>query len=165
MDSEKKRLERSAIQLFIELYNQKYPVDLRLLYLQEKPDAILQFQDGSKLGMEITHLYYDAEEAKMLFGQSDQLVHGPENVMHLLDKLNAMIRQKCCKREGYTSDFPVSLLIRNTSSVFGMDDFIRHLKKIEVPQNGFDGIWLLSRNGRSEWFLMSISEEKKYEKE
>ncbi len=154
---EKKSLERAAIELFIAIYNANNERQYRLLYQQERPDAVLEDKLlRSKLGMEITHLFYDAEEAKMLLGRSMQSIHDPESLENLIAGLNHLIAVKEEKRNGYSKAYPVSLLIRNVSPVFGMSDILGIRDRIVRPKAEFEDVWLLSRDAANEWLLLNL---------
>ncbi|WP_248929691.1 hypothetical protein [Paenibacillus hamazuiensis] len=154
---EKRTLERAAIRLFVNLYNLRSRPKLRLLYQQEKPDAVLEDEKRRKLGMEITHLFYDQQEAMMLMGRfSGQ--HAPESMEHLVGRLNELIRRKEEKKKSYMPDFPISLLIRNTSPVFGLTEFMKSRELIYEPKGVFQDIWFLTHDGSADWFLLHLNE-------
>lgn len=154
--NEKLALEKTAIQLFIQIYNQNHLDKLRLLYQQEQPDAVLQINEQDKLGLEITHLFYDELEAKILLGRSDQDPYVQETLDHLIEELNMLIRRKENKMDNYSKNYPIALLIRNASLLFGMSDILSCRNRIYKPQNLFTQIWLLSRDGYSDWLLKDL---------
>lgn len=153
---EKKQLERQAIKLFMQLYNANYPIPYRLLYMHDKPDAVLEDLNQGKLGMEITHLFYDYEEAKRLLGRADGGAQGGQSLDTLIRELNQLIETKVEKKRNYAQTYPVSLLIRNTSETFGMSDILRVKDKIRHSKETFVDLWLLSRDGEDEWFMYNL---------
>jgi hypothetical protein len=155
-NKEKRALERAAVHHFLRIYNQNHEIRYRLLYQHDKPDAVLQDSKQRKLGLEITHLFYDAEEAKMLLGRSNRTAHGPETLDNWLAELNGLIRKKEEKRHGYESSYPISLLIRNASPVFGMSDLLNAKDGVYRPSNLFQQIWFLSRDGSADWLLIDL---------
>lgn len=156
---EKKRLEREAIDLFVGLYNQTADNRLRLLYQQEKPDAVLMDTRGNKLGLEITHLFYSEQEARQLFQQEHRsIIFCVESIDTLIDSLNQLVLRKEAKSAGYSSDYPLALLIRNLSPSFGWSDFNQAWEKIKTPTAAFTEIWLLTRDrpAKEQWYLKAL---------
>ncbi|MCU6711430.1 hypothetical protein M6D81_22295 [Paenibacillus sp. J5C_2022] len=154
----KKELEREAVDLFISLYNETADNRLRLLYQQEKPDAVLMDSRGNKLGLEITHLFYSEQEARQLFLREHRSMICIESIDHLIESLNQLILRKEAKSAGYSSDYPLALLIRNLSPNFGWSDFNQAWDKIAVPSAAFTEIWLLTRDepATEQWYLKSL---------
>lgn len=157
----KRDWERQAIRLFIELHNRtcRRP-GYRLLYQQEKPDAVLEEKTlfRHKLGVEITHLFYSQDEAMRVLGHGQPpRERGPESFNHLLGELNLLIRKKIGKRSSYSMAYPIALLVRNASPGFGMADFLARRSEVEMPPEGtFTHIWFLSRDGGEEWKLLEL---------
>jgi hypothetical protein len=156
-NQEKHALERAAVKIFIRLYNCNQPVKLRLLYQRERPDAVLQDSLHRKLGAEITHLFYDAEEAKMLLGRSNVNVQGQESLEILLHELNARIKRKEIKIDSYSTDYPIMLIIRNASAIFGMSDILKCKHLIHKPVGKYTNIWFISRDSSDEWLMKDLN--------
>lgn len=152
----KKKLEREAIHGFISIYNVNHPIPLRLLYLQEKPDAVLEDTQRRKLGMEITHLYYNQAEAQLLLNGEDTGQAAEPSLLHWVAALNERIYVKEQKKRDYSQAYPVSLLIRNVSPLFGMSDVLRVKDSIRKPKETFVDVWLLSKDGSDEWLLYNL---------
>jgi hypothetical protein len=158
-DLEKKALERSAVHLFIDIFNGNHAKKYRLLYLQEKPDAVLEDDRLGKLGLEITHLFYNKEEAMTVLGKSSEESGRHVQLLNvLIQELNERIAVKERKKSGYCEDYPVSLLIRNASSLYGMSDILQVKERIRKPKGIFEDIWFLSRDGADEWLLFNLDE-------
>jgi len=159
--STKKKLEREAVDLFVRLYNSTADNRLRLLYQQEKPDAVLMDSRGNKLGLEITHLFYSEQEARQLFQRDHRSIICVESIDTLIESLNQLVLRKEAKSTGYSSDYPLALLIRNLSPSFGWSDFNRAWDKIAAPSGAFTEIWLLTKDHSSneQWHLKSLRSE------
>ncbi len=158
----KKALEREAIQLFVRLYNRQHSRQYRLLYLQERPDAVLEDRAGAKLGMEITHLYCSEEEARELMGHagSEKSVLAACTFDVLLRALNERVRRKQEKRKAYQDGYPISLLIRSMQPLFRTEHFLEAKDKLYAPdaEGGFETIWLLTRGQDGEWQLLALNQ-------
>lgn len=157
-DKEKHDLEKAAVNWFLPQYNilkgEIYSVDW-----QERPDAVLKYSDGRKLGIEITHLYYDQEESRYIFGRSNKKQLGTQCFINLLNKLNDELEKKAKKSFEYECDFPISLLIRSASDIFIAPDFKRAKSSIIIPKNAFKEIWLLAQAEESfsrSWELIHL---------
>jgi len=157
----KKKLEREAVDLFVRLYNSTAGNRLRLLYQQEKPDAVLMDSRGNKLGLEITHLFYSQQEARQLFQREHRsiiCIESIESIDTLIESLNQLVLRKEAKSTGYSSDYPLALLIRNLSPSFGWSDFNLAWDKIAAPSGAFTEIWLLTKDhaATEQWHLKSL---------
>ncbi|WP_338552447.1 hypothetical protein [Paenibacillus sp. KS-LC4] len=155
---EKRELERTAVRIFIHLYNQNYESKLRLLYQRERPDAVLQHRNHHIIGVEITHLFYDSEEAKRLLGRSKSPNLNLEVVEMLIAELNKRIQTKEMKINNYATAYPIALIIRNASPAFGMSDILRAKELIYKPQGRFTHVWFLSRDGSDEWLMKDLQQ-------
>lgn len=153
---EKKALEREAIRVFLQLYNMRSEPKYRLLYQQEKPDAVLESRHRRQLGLEITHLFYDAHEAMQALGRTDEPRREPETIDTWLGELNERIRTKEEKFAAYSHKYPLSLLIRNASPQFGLAEVRSYRDRIAKPQGLFDNIWFLSRDGGPDWQVLEL---------
>lgn len=154
---EKKNLEKQAIMIFLSLFNIEIKSNYRVIAIQECPDALIENGDGNILGLEVTHLFYDFLEAKIVLGKIRSKARRPEEFTILLNGLNELLKKKVNKLSNYKNENPCLLLIRNTSLVFGMNDFIDNREKIEIPKNNFQSIWLVSRgNHLKRWYLLRL---------
>lgn len=159
-DTEKRRLEREAVKLFISLYNDRCEGRVRLLYQRERPDAVLEdTRSRGKIGVEITHLYFNECEAKQLLGRSNQEDCGPESFDQLLVELNGRIVRKESKFASVALEYPISLLIRNASPMYGLSQFIANADRMARSHHIFQAIWLLTRDGAAQWHLYRLPEE------
>lgn len=156
----KRAWEREAILLFIREYNRlDNEPGYRLLFQQERPDAVLEEKGAlrRKLGVEITHLFASQQEAMDVFNRR---IPAPRQegvtIDHLLKELNQLISKKVGKRSAYSMSYPIALLIRNASPDFGMSDFLPRLTEVDLPTGVFTHIWFLSRDGSVEWKLAEL---------
>ncbi|HEY0828343.1 MAG TPA: hypothetical protein VGE40_09630 [Bacilli bacterium] len=154
----KLQLERDAARLFISIYNQTNINRFRLLYQQEKPDAVLQDSRGHKLGVEITHLFYNESEARQLLKVPPQSFVCIETFDNLVEALNQLILRKEAKSQGYNHNYPLALLIRSLSNNFGWSDFNYAWDKVLKPSSAFTEIWFLARErtDNGQWYLKSL---------
>lgn len=141
---EKWLLEEGAGLDLIEALNLKYGLSFEISEHNDRPDIVIE--DPAKairIGVEVTHLFYDTEEARRIFGRSETNEHPPENIEECLRRLNASLLQKAEKSQGYDHESPLALLVRVVSRVFKEKDFHANLSKIIVPASDFQYIWLL----------------------
>lgn len=82
-DDEKSALEEAAVGIFVDLYNLNREDHLEVIERRERPDYILKSIKDGLVALEVTHLFYDADEAKMLFGRSAEEMHGLEKFSKL----------------------------------------------------------------------------------
>ncbi|MFX4263524.1 hypothetical protein ACOBQJ_15165 [Pelotomaculum propionicicum] len=151
---EKWLLEQAAAEHFVAALNKLYATSYRVIEHSDKPDVIIRdLASGDTIGIEVTHLFYNGDEAKELLGKSDESNSRPDNdivVIELIEKLNDLLEQKAQKARGYNHNHKLSLLVRVASPVFGTDDFDRFEHYIRVPISDYRHIWLLFFNAKSE---------------
>jgi hypothetical protein len=155
-NEEKHRLETAAIDLFINISREGRCIDYHVADKQECPDFVLEDEQGNKIGVEVTHIFYDSEEAKMLLGRSDKKIHGLENFDTFIEELNKAFKKKGEKGNNYKSEYPLSLLIRNASPLWGLEDIEHSLDKLHVPTDVYQEVWMLTRDNSSNWYLVKI---------
>ncbi len=143
-ENEKHALEREAIEWFLGHYNEVTPKQYHLVSQQERPDALLADEQGNEFGVEIAHLYYDDQEAKMLLGRCTGCFHGEENLEHLVEKLNMLLKKKYKVGKAFDRPYPVALLIRSASPIFSGHDFELIKDKLKLPRGVYTEVWMLA---------------------
>lgn len=158
-NDEKAALERAAMQQFLHIYNRNHTPLLSIWKRQERPDYVLKNAEHEYLGVEITHLFYNHIEARMLLGrQLERDQAGIGRFEAYIRVMNNLLKQKEEKLGGYNQPFPVSLLMRNASPGFGMSDMIRYRNMVYRP-TGMQHVWFLSRERyQQEWLLTNLLE-------
>ncbi|BFT75520.1 hypothetical protein [Paenibacillus sp. P36] len=155
-EEEKKALEQAAIDIFLELFNINNPIALRMVRQQEKPDALLEDANNEQIGLEVTHLFYDLEEARRMMSRSELTKPGAEVLDNFIKVINDRIVSKEQKLQDYSHDYPCMLLIRNVSLLFGMSDVLSFKHKLVPPSGRFTQVWLLSRDFTPDWLLINL---------
>lgn len=140
---EKWALEREAAELFVESQNQSDGTNLVLEKHSDKPDFIARDDFGRTVGIEITHLFYDDDEARLLLGRTMSPHLPEEDAREIIEVLNRRLAQKEEKARKYKFDHSMILVIRVASPVFDKATFDEFQTLIKVPQSVFDQIWLL----------------------
>ncbi len=155
-DEEKWLLEQNAAEYLVEALNRQLGTDFRVVLHADRPDIVIEDVDtGQQIGVEVAHLFYDAEEARIFLGRSASDHHPAEDLATYLERLNKLLSQKADKARGYSHKDELALLIRVVSAVFGMSDFNRCEQLIQVPQSRYKFIWLLFYNWDSgKWDLI-----------
>ncbi len=145
--NEKKKLEELAGKYFLNSYNELKKSDFIIKAQREKPDLeIIDKNTHTTLGVEITHLYYGTEEAKILFGRTDQSMSSIMKPGHLIENLNNLLKEKANQVKNYDFPHKILLVIRVASRIFDKSDFDTKEKDIIVPSTIFSEIWLLPRD-------------------
>ena len=141
---EKWLIEESAAQALVEILNLQQGMKYEIVEHTDRPDIVLEnLLDGTRLGVEVTHLFYDSDEARFILGRSHEQVHPPEYIEEYIRRLNALLQQKSEKAKGYSHEYPLALLIRVVSPLFHMLNFKAYESRIVVPSSDFKIIWLL----------------------
>ncbi|MEW6178806.1 MAG: hypothetical protein AB1522_02650 [Chloroflexota bacterium] len=147
---EKKRLEAAVVEEFLPQFNEITHSTYSLLEIEghERPDALLEDSTGTRLGLEITHVYHDDQEAKILLGRSHTEFSGLQSFNGLLDVLQSRIRKKQKDANSYPCPYPLLLLVRVVSPVFTWRDFQDALRngRIQLQPSAFKEVWLLARD-------------------
>lgn len=143
--NENQDLELAACNYFIGAYNAIHHANLEFIEHRDKPDCVLRDAvTGEQVGVEVTHLYYDAKEAKMVLGRLPKQVHGVMTISQLIEKLNADMAEKINRAAKYNFEGKLVLLVRVASPIFDKQDFEMYEDEIDVPElNTFAEIWLL----------------------
>jgi len=145
--NEKKKLEELAGKYFLNSYNELRKANFEIKIQREKPDLeIIDKNTNITLGIEITHLYYGTEEAKILFDRTTQSMSSIMEPGHLIENLNELLAEKAKQVKKYEFPHKILLVIRVASRIFDKSDFDRVEKDIIVPPNIFSEIWLLPRD-------------------
>lgn len=147
---EKLKLEHEAARIFMRLYQHRFGIKMRHIWHNEpaRPDVSCYY-DGSKLDLEIAHLYGSEVEAMHILGRAISaethrelmalLRTPPEH--RLLTALNRIISSKAQKH--YQSD-NVWLVIRNANPLWTRQDMLSHCDKLHLPKSHpFNEIWLV----------------------
>lgn len=165
--SEKRAIERSTAEGFLELYNQRFGTDYEIVDMPAPPDPDVLCADtrGKRLNLEVTNTEDQPEDIKAFLGRSDHLsiealrarnlrrdppqfrafTESPDGRPTVVDQLVARLAAKM--QNDYGRD--VALVVRDTSPI-GWDwdqalDLIRD--RINLSTCSFDrGVWLLSRS-------------------
>jgi len=153
---EKWLMEQTAAEHFVAALNDLYATSYRILEHSDKPDIVIgDINTGRKIGIEVTHLFYNSEEAKALLGKSGNSPNGPEDIRSFIYRLNQLMEQKAQKAKGYNHQSELSLLIRVVSPVFSKDYFDKFERLIKVPRPEYNHIWLLFFNFENQkWDLI-----------
>ncbi len=155
-EDEKWLLEQNAAEFFVKALNDKLGTSYVVVLHGDRPDIVIEdINTHHRLGVEVTHLFYDAEEARMLLGRSDPRYKEAENMESYIHRLNHLLAQKAEKAKGYTNYGELALLVRVASPVFGLEDFNNYQILIQVPQCQYKYIWLLFYNfADKKWNLL-----------
>lgn len=152
MKNEKPELEVAACNYFLQSYNSFLKTNFSLIDHDDKPDIIIKDNNsGEVIGLEVTHLFYDTNEAKILLGRSLNIIHDPMNMYTLVQRLNDLLQKKTEAALKYSFAKRMFLLVRVASPIFFLSDFEIYEDEINIPMfNPFDQIWLLLFNDQSQ---------------
>lgn len=143
MREEKARLERAAMRMFLRalrLYNGR---ELHIYEQRERPDFTVVDGWRRPIGVEITHLYHNEEEARYLNGGATG-IHPITSDGELVAALNSSLANKALLSFGYEApDEGLMLLIRVPSPAVQKTTIIHHLPQIVLPPSAFKEIWML----------------------
>jgi hypothetical protein len=141
-------LEHGAVHRFLYLYNRRGAMAYRVLRLQDRPDAVLEGDDGSLVGVEVTHLYVDRREAAAFGAHVQTVPGGAPDIAALVQELNRLLAKKAAQARAYRFPHPMVLVVRCASRAFTGGDFEAVKTSISVPQGAFHEAWLLAQDRR-----------------
>lgn len=142
--NEKEALEEYAVQNFIEALREQTGISYKIIEHRDRPDLVIENEDtGERLGVEVTHLFYDSQEARIILGRAKEDFHEVEQIDLYIERLNKLLAQKAEKANGYDYKYNNILLVRVVSPVFDINDFDALSDKIKVPDCCYVNIWLL----------------------
>lgn len=149
--NQKQRLERSVLDRFLEAYNQLNGTHLRFRKHSDKPDFIAEDSTCNHvIGIEVTHLYYDPDEAKILLGRSSKNNHDSMYANELIVTLNKRLQNKTESARKYKFKHKMLLIVGVASPIFDKSTFDRYGEDIIIPAGVFDEVWLVFRNFSTE---------------
>lgn len=144
---EKWALEREAAQTFIAAYNELNHSHFTLTKHTDKPDFVATEKDTNQtVGVEITHLFYDDEEAKLLLDRSEHNYLELVETGELINVLNKRLATKAEKGSKYDFSEPMILVVRVASPLVTKSDFEKLGQQVVVPESVFEHIWILFRD-------------------
>ncbi|WP_221793469.1 hypothetical protein [Oceanobacter mangrovi] len=150
-EEEKRQLEHQAAKLFMRAYEKETGHKIRHLWHNRprKPDVSCLLE-GSKLDIEVAHLYGSEAEAMAILGRhlnADTRRELIEQALEqntdqrLVNALNRILAQKAGK--SYRSQ-RVWLLIRNAHPAWNARKIQQFINKIQIPErHPFEQIWIL----------------------
>ena len=145
--NEKQELERAAIKYFVSSYNKAYRGKLVIEKRQECPDFILSNGNKGQIGAEVTNLFYDLQEAKLLLGRSETDSHPGMCSTELISRLNKILEKKNNDAIKYHYLGELILIIMVASPIFGCKTIHMYKADVVIPRNNiFSEIWLLFYN-------------------
>ncbi|GAB3020129.1 hypothetical protein [Bowmanella dokdonensis] len=150
-ESEKVALEHEAARLFMRWYERNTGEEIRHIWHNrpQKPD-VSSYLNGSRLDLEIAHLYGSEQEAMQILGRElddstrqelKELEQYEETYPRLLKALNRILANKSLKQ--YKSQ-RVWLVIRNAHPAWTTEEIQSLQHHIKVPdQHPFEQIWMV----------------------
>lgn len=145
--NEKEALEEAACLYFIDSYNKAHGTHFEIKKHQDKPDFLMRNPDtGEMMGVEVTHLFYDSEEAKMLLGRSSlPLQPDKEKSFYALaGRLNDLLAKKVKVAVAYDFGYKIFLLVRVACPIFNKSHFEMCSDWIDLHSgNPFAEVWFL----------------------
>jgi hypothetical protein len=143
MREDKARLERAAMLMFIRAMRLAYERDITIYEQRERPDFWVLDETGRRVGVEITHLYHNEEEARFLNGRALTDIHPITTTNELLDALNHSLLKKAPLSFKYEAPDGLILLIRVTSPQVKKAEILANLARVQLPPAAFDEVWML----------------------
>jgi len=158
--NERLALERAACNYFLDSYNRLHDTAFEIVDHRDKPDFWARdTRSGEKIGIEVTHLFFDSREAKILLGRSPDGTHGTMTISELIERLNDLLAQKITQTAKYNFEGRLFLLVRVASPIFDKKDFEIFEDEITFPPgNVLDEVWLLFLNQTTQTYndLMQV---------
>ncbi len=145
--NEGSRLEKAALNHFLETYNRLSGTHLEFEKHRDRPDFIVKDRmSKQELGIEVKHLYYDEDEAKTLLNRSTSSTHSLMSSTKLVEKLNDLLKEAIETARKYEFRNKMFLIIRVASPIFDKQDFELHEEDVQLPPDIFSEIWLIFRD-------------------
>lgn len=129
--------------MFVRAMRLTYKQEWHIYEQRERPDFLMRGPERRWIGIEVTHLYHNAEEARYLNGRTDEEIHPLTTPEELVDALNRGLAKKAELSYGYTPFQRLILLIRVPSPEVRKSRVLEYLPEIVVPASAFDEIWML----------------------
>ena len=154
--NEKEALEEAACRYFFDAYNNAHGTHFEIKEHRDKPDFLAGDHSTSEtMGVEVTHLYYDSEEAKTFLGRSSLPPHPDreKNFDHLAGRLNDLLIDKVKAAVAYDFGLKLFLLVRVACPIFSRSDFEMCSDWSYMHSgNPFAEVWLLFHSELTDTF-------------
>jgi hypothetical protein len=140
--------ENAIMERFVSAFHREYGIKLRSIVHRDKPDySAFDPSRNITIGIEITGVYQDDEEAKIQYWALDEwdLIIG--SLEQIIARINEGIEKKVISAENYQFKQYLVLAIWIGSLVFNERrdmDFIK--QELIIPKNVFRDIWLIIQN-------------------
>lgn len=142
--NEKVRLEKAALDYFIKAYNSLRGTHLEFKEHSDKPDFIVKDSESNQIvGIEVKHLFYDPNEAKILLGRSAMPNHSLMSSTELVTTLNKLLKNANESAKKYEFKDKMFLIVRVASPVFDKSPFDMFEGDIINLPTIFSEIWLV----------------------
>ena len=144
----KEDAERYILNRFMVAYHKQFDVDLIVLEHRDKPDfAVSEGSGGRVLGIEVTGIYQDADEAISEYGVQDAEIKFEGSIDNVLARLNDGLAEKAKKVKLYEFAGQIWLVILIASPIYNSKMDIQSFgSRLVVPDNLFEKIWLIIRD-------------------
>lgn len=139
---EKRLLEKHSVTAF----TRKLEEDGRILkYIRHRdmPDTVVSDVHGNEIGVEVTYIFYDEDEARILLGKEPRNRTHRHQEAEIIDILNERLEKKAQKAAGYDFSGKLILLIHSPSPLAEEDTFEKFKKSIVIPESRYSEIWLI----------------------
>lgn len=139
---EKQLLEKYSVTAF----THKLAEDGRhLKYVRHRdmPDTVVTDKNGNEIGVEVTYIFYDEDEARILLGKEPRSRTHRHEEAEIIDILNERLQKKAHKAVGYDFPGPLILLIHSPSPLAEEETFEKFKENIVIPQSRYSEIWLI----------------------
>lgn len=150
--------EQVIFNRFRKPYENLIGVDLSNITHQDKPDFLATIPTtGEIIGIEVTGVYQDEEEAKIQYWRVDEWGWYSGDQEKIIAEMNRVLASKAKKSKDYKFDGRLLLAMFLGSLVFNEAIDMKYIKPyIKIPENNFSEIWVIIRNGEGTYALFSL---------
>ena len=144
---EKRKREYSILKSFLKYFNKEKQSNFELKDRREQPDfEIIDQSTGKVLGIEVTDLFYDDDDAKILLGRTNETISNSQYSDALMEKLSCRIKSKEKRAKNYLYTGHLLLIIRIASPIWGKSTFEMFRSDLSISTEIYREIWLVFLN-------------------
>lgn len=153
---EKRLLEKYSVTAFTHKLEEQGR-HLRYIRHRDMPDTVVSDVHGNEIGVEVTYIFYDEDEARLLLGKEPRKRSHSHQESEIIDILNKRLLKKAQKAKNYDFDGKLILLIHSPSPLAEEETFEKFKNKIVIPESRYNEVWLIIEEEKDDQEIIRLA--------
>lgn len=158
----KETAERVIFNRFRKPYENLIGDELSNIIYQDMPDFLATIPTtGELIGIEVTGVYQDEEEAKIQYWRVDKWGKYTGDQKKIIAEMNRILASKAQKSREYDFDGRLLLVLFLGSLVFNEAIDMKYMRPyLNIPDNGYSEIWVIVRDRNDSYDLFPLQSQR-----